>query len=256
MQALTVYRLFAANAERTLADISERPQVSREVEYYRQQIEEIDSAEELVSDTRVMNFIMRAYGMEELSYAKALVRKVLEEGVDDPEALANRMTDTRFRELATDFNFARYGDITTTFERTRSGVIDKYLVQTMEIDAGNQNDGARLAMYFQRKVEGIESAYDILADPALLQVVQTIYQLPVEMSYQSIDSQADMINKRLDIEELSDPEKVDELVERFLPLWDISNEQSVTVPPLVSGLGGITSFSVDLLASLQNFKKF
>ena len=74
MQALTVYRLFFSNSERTLTDISERPQVSREVEYYQQRIEEIDSAEELVSDTRVMNFIMRAYGMEELSYAKALVR--------------------------------------------------------------------------------------------------------------------------------------------------------------------------------------
>lgn len=256
MQALTVYRLFAADAERTLADISRRPQVSREVEYYHEKIADIDSAEELVSDTRIMNFIMRAYGMEELSYAKALVRKVLEEGIDDTDALANRMTDTRFRELATDFNFARYGDITTTFERTRSGVIDKYLVQTMEIDAGNQNDGARLAMYFQRKAEGIDGAYDILADPALLQVVQTIFQLPAEMSYQSIETQADMITRRLDIEDLSDPAKVDELIERFLPMWDLANEQSVAVPPLISGTGTITSFSVDLLASLQNFKKF
>ena len=161
-----------------------------------------------------------------------------------------------FRELATDFNFARYGDITTTFERTRSGVIDKYLVQTMEIDAGNQNDGARLAMYFQRKAEGIDGAYDILADPALLQVVQTIFQLPAEMSYQSIEAQADMITRRLDIEDLSDPAKVDELIERFLPMWDLANEQSVAVPPLISGTGTITSFSVDLLASLQNFKKF
>lgn len=256
MQALTVYKLFAADAERTLADVSRRPVVSREVEYYSQRIEEISSAEELVSDGRALNFIMRAYGLEELSYAKALVRKVLEEGVDDPDALANRMTDTRFKELASDFNFARYGDTTTTFERTRSGVVDKYLVQTMELDAGNQNDGARLAMYFERKAADIENAYDILADPALLQVVQTIFQLPTEMSFRSIDDQADMINKRLNIEELTDPEKVDEMIARFLPLWDLANEQPVAVPPLISSASTLTSFSVDLLASLQSYKKF
>ena len=43
MQALTVYKLFAADAERTLADISRRPMVSREVEYYSQRIEKIDA---------------------------------------------------------------------------------------------------------------------------------------------------------------------------------------------------------------------
>ena len=48
MQALTVYRLFAANAERTLTDISERPQVSREVEYYQQRIEEIEDRKSVV----------------------------------------------------------------------------------------------------------------------------------------------------------------------------------------------------------------
>ncbi|WP_083649513.1 DUF1217 domain-containing protein [Salaquimonas pukyongi] len=255
MQALTVYKLFAADSERTLADISRRPQVSREVEYYRQTIDGIDSAEALVSDRRVLDFVMRAYGLEELSYAKALVRKVLEEGIDDPEALANQMTDPRFKELAADFNFARYGETTTTFERTRSGVIDKYLVQTMEIDAGNQNDGARLAMYFERKAEDITTAYDILADPALLQVVQTVFQLPAEMSFRPIEDQAEMIDQRLDITELSDPQKVDELIDRFLPLWDLSNAPPVTIPPLISGAGGITGFSVDLLASLQNFKK-
>ena len=256
MQALTVYKLFAADAERTLADISRRPMVSREVEYYSQRIEKIDSAEELVSDTRALNFIMRAYGLEELSYAKALVRKVLEEGVDDPDALANRMTDVRFKDLASDFNFARYGDTTTTFERTRSGVIDKYLVQTMELDAGSQNDGARLAMYFERRAGDIKNAYDILADPALLQVVQTIFQLPVQMSFRPIEDQADMINNRLNIEELADPHKVEEMITRFLPLWDIANEPPAPVPPLVSSASTLASFSVDLLASLQSFKKF
>ena len=256
MQAVSTYKLFAANSERALSDIANRPQVSRETENYLARIDNISSAEELVSDTRVFNYVMRAYGLEEMSYAKAMVRRVLEGGIDDDKALANQLTDSRFKQLATDFNFARYGETTTTFERTRTGVVDKYYQQTMEIDAGERSDGARLAMYFKRKAGEVENTYSILADPALLKVVQTVFQLPAEMSYLDIEKQAEMINKRLDIEDLSDPEKIDKLISRFLPLWDISGEEVVSVPPLVTLFSNTNTLSVDLLTSIQNMKKF
>ena len=66
--------------------------------------------------------------------------------------------------------------------------------QTLEENAGAQNEGVRLALYFQRKAEASKSAYEILADPALLKVVQTALGIPPETGTQDIDRQAALIS--------------------------------------------------------------
>jgi len=255
LDALTTYTLFAADASRSLERIQSRADVARDVEYYKENITSVKSPEDLINDHRLYTFVMRAYGLEDLSYAKALMRKVLEEGIDDSDALANKLTDPRYTELATDFNFARFGETTTIFEKVKTGVIDKYYDQSLEIEAGDQNDGARLAMYFERKAESLESPYDILSDPALLKFVQTAFALPTQMSFADIEKQADMITERLDLVKLSDPEELDKLVTRFLSLWDINNPDVVEVPPLIAQPLGVQGLSMDLLSSIQNLKR-
>ncbi|MEM7069156.1 MAG: DUF1217 domain-containing protein [Pseudomonadota bacterium] len=256
MDALTTYRLFAANSERTLQRISSDPIVSRETEYYKENIGKIESAEELIEDTRLLNYALKAYGLEEMSYAKALLRKLLEGGTDERDALANQLTDPRYKEFVEDFNFARYGAATTSFDRTQTGVVDRFYQLEMESEAGNDNVGARLAIYFERKASGISSALEILGDRALLQVAQTALGLPQQMSFASIERQEEFIKERLDIEDLSDPDFVKEFTSRFLALWDLQNPNNVSVPPLLSTPFGSQQqgLSLDLLASLQNVK--
>ena len=103
-----------------------------------------------------------------MAYAKAFMRKVLEEGVDDPDSFANKLTDKRYRNLPSRFNFKRYGETTTAFDRTQQGTVDKYDRQTLEEQAGAKDDGVRLALYFARKAPDVESVSGLLADPALL----------------------------------------------------------------------------------------
>ena len=254
MDALTTFRLFAADPQRTQTRISEQPQVAREIEYYKENIANIKTIDDFMNDQRIYDFAMKAYGLDDLSYARALMRKILEGGPDDPEALANQLTDPRYLALAEDFNFGQFGTATTTFGRVQTGVIDKFIQQSVEVQAGDQNNGARLALYFQRKVDEIDSAFSILGDPALLQFVQTTFGLPVQMSFSSIEKQAEMIDQRLNIEDLSDPEFMEGLLTQFLARWDIDNPNTVSVPPLISAPAGLQSISLDLLTSLQSLK--
>ena len=117
------------------------------------------------------------------------------------------LADRRYRDFAETFNFARYGETATAFTRTQQGTADLYVRQTMEINAGNENEGVRLALYFQRKAPELSSVYSILADRALLEVVQTALSIPPEASFQSIDRQAEEISKRIDLEDFKDPGK-------------------------------------------------
>lgn len=252
--AAPTFRFYTSNIERAVETVAKEPQVARETEYYRSKIEEIKSLDEFMADSRVFRYALEAYGLGEMSYAKAFFRKILEEGVDEPDSLANRLTDQRYTEFAKDFNFKRYGDATTTFERVRGGVVDRYHRQAMEEAAGASNDGARLALYFQRRAGEIDSPYDILADEALLKTVQVALGLPAAMSYLDIDKQAEMITSRLDLAELSDPQYLSEFLTRFVTLWDVENPEAIPVPAIAPIGSTVQSISTDLLATLQNIK--
>lgn len=254
MDAVLTYKLFAADTDRALDRIQSKPQVSREVEYYKENITSIKTIDEFVDNDRIFATVMEAYGLEEMTYAKGFVRKLLEGGIDDSDSMANRLTDPRYQELAEDFNFVRTGEATTAFSKVTVGVVDKFYQQNLEVEAGDQNAGVRLAMYFQRKAEDIETPLNILADSALLQFVQTAYSLPTQMSYQSLDKQVELIEDKFDLEDLKDPEKMEDLVNQFLISWDIQNPTSVTVPPIISSPNNILNISIDTLSAIQNLK--
>ena len=255
MDALTTYKLYAANSEKSLERISNSPLVSREVEYYLANISSVKTPEEFVNEPRLLNFALKAFGLEEMSYAKAFMQKMLEGGTTDESSLANQLTDPRYREFVEAFNFVQFTTAATSFDKAQQGVVDRYYQQTLEQEAGNENTGARLAIYFERKAPEITNAFDILGDPALIQVFQSAFGFSSNMSFSSIDKQAEIINERIDFEDLQDPEKLGKLVNRFLVGWETQNPSNVSVPPLIAApFGQSQSLSLDLLASVQNFR--
>jgi hypothetical protein len=235
---------------------SEQPVVQRESAYYLETIKDIKSVDEFLNNDRVFKFAMKAFGLQEMDYAKAFMRKVLTEGIDSPDSFANKLTDRRYAEFAETFNFARYTTGTTVFERTRQGTVDRYVRQDLELTAGATNEGVRLALYFQRKAASAETPFHLMADKALLKVTQIALGIPAAASTMDIDRQAELITKKLDMEDLKDPAKLDKLIGRFTALWEIENPAT---PPMSGVLqlfaDNQSMFSQDLLGQMQKIRK-
>jgi hypothetical protein len=126
--------------------------------------------------------------------------------------------------------------------QTRGDLIratDNYLRQTMELRAGEENQGVRLALYFERKAPVIDSAMDILADKALYEVVRTALGLSLAVAQASTDAQASMIEKRLKIEDLQNPTKLARFLTQFTTLYDMENGIS-SAPSITSLIGPVT----------------
>ena len=79
----TNYRLITADIDRSIERISQQPQVQRETDYYLSKIGDIKSIDDFMSDDRIYNYAMKAFGLEDMTYAKAFMRKVLTEGIDN-----------------------------------------------------------------------------------------------------------------------------------------------------------------------------
>ncbi len=147
---------------------------------------------------------------------------------------------------------ARRRQVRTTAQQT---TVNNYYEQTLETNAAQENQGAQMALYFQRMAPNITTAYSILADKTLLKVVETAFNLPSTLSLENIDTQAKEISQLLDVSKLQDPTYLHNFIERFTASYDAQNPigRSPRRRPmrmLVSSPG----ISQNLLLSLANLK--
>lgn len=250
----TSYKLITADLATSLDRVAKQPDVKRETEYYLSKIGSIKTIDEFFADSRLYNYVMKAHGLEDMAYAKAFMRKVLTEGVDSDDAFANKLSDSRYKELAESLNFARNGEAATSFDRAQKGVVDKYTRQTLEVNAGSENTGVRLALYFERMASSVTSGYSIIADDAISQVVRTALQLPDEFVGTDVDRQAAYYEDVLNIEDFQDPVKVGKLLERFTAMWELDNPSGSYDPLTAFQSSSLTGISTDLLLSINNLK--
>ncbi|AWN53204.1 DUF1217 domain-containing protein [Methylobacterium sp. 17Sr1-1] len=389
---LTSYMLLSRNLATSLQRKGNEPIVARETAYYQANIGKVKSIDDFMGDQRLYSYAMKAFGLEDMTYAKAFMRKVLTEGASDSTAFANRLADDRYVAFAKAFDFAAGAtaqgtdptmvtedyvlpaasakltlstalaasydfsgtneasftvssqlDATTTksaaivlnkatfsgkvvdltkvsqadiaaainaqidasgadglagkvqvgltangslgFETTDyadlgldgeqggtgvnadtiyfaggtnrtvtvnnaalsapgqtavdigngtdpspsanvKGVVDAYLQQSLEGDAGAEDTGVRLALYFARKAPTLRSGYDILGDPALTQVINTVIGLPATSSATTSDAlavRASLIASKVDFASFNDPAKVEAFARRFAAIWDAQN---------------------------------
>ncbi len=251
----SIYRTIADSLPRRLDAAAKNPPAAREIAFYLANIGNVRSINDLVENRRVFEFAMRAHGLNDMTYAKAFIRKVLEGGINSRDGLATRLADPRYREFAETFNFVRYGTATTAFERTQQGTVDRYTQQLLETSAGQDNEGVRLALYFQRKAPKLHSLTGLLADRALLKVVQTAFGLPTSMSTLSLEKQILMIEQHVNIDDLRTPQRLTRMLDRFTNMWDIGNRNPTSTSAAVNlVLGRPVSLSPDVLGKLQNLR--
>ncbi|WP_419909637.1 DUF1217 domain-containing protein [Hoeflea sp.] len=250
----TSYLNIANNLQRSIELVGAQPVVARETEYYLANIGKIDTVDQFMADSRIYNYALKAHGLEEMSYAKAFIRKVLTEGIDNSDAFANQLTDTRYRDFAEAFNFARHGETATIFTVAQQGTVDKYMRQTLEEDAGNSNEGVRLALYFERMAPSLNNAYEILSDTALSTVARTLLNLPDEYAFTDIDKQAAFFEANLDFEDFKDPAKLGELMQRFASIWEINNPTTTLNAASLLTPSPTTEISADLMIAINNLK--
>ena len=255
LSTLSSYSAIAQNLDRWLETTSRAPAAKRESAYYLANIEKVKSIDDLLDNRRLFAYAMKAFGLDDMVYAKAFMRKVLTEGIDRRDSLANKLADPRFREFAATFNFARYGQATTVFDRTRAETVERYVRQSLEEKAGQQNEGVRLALYFARKAPQLTGVYGILADRSLLKVVRVVLNIPAETGMMDIDKQAQMIGDRLKIDDLKDAAKLRTFIERFTTLWDMENAQTAQMPANLRIGFSQVAISPDVLANIQSLKR-
>ncbi|URK88374.1 DUF1217 domain-containing protein [Rhizobium sp. RCAM05350] len=105
------YNLLTRDMKTSLQRTSQQTLVARESEYYKENIGNITSIDEFLDDYRLYSYAMKAHGLEDMTYAKAFMRKVMESDLSDDSSYANMLTDERYREFAMAFSFSQSTEV-------------------------------------------------------------------------------------------------------------------------------------------------
>ena len=159
------YNQVSRNLQQSLTRISQQANVTRDTAYYKENIGKVTSVDDLLNDYRLYSYATTAYGLEDMAYAKAFIRKVLESDLADPNSFANKLSDKRYRDFAAAFPFA------TTAAKTKvpqsanqtDEMIGLYTAAAKRgVDALAANKG-----YYNYTIGRITNANALLADDKL-----------------------------------------------------------------------------------------
>lgn len=217
--------------------------ISRDTEYFEANIGEIDTAEDLVADRRLLRVALGAFGLDEDIDNKYFIQKILEEGTHTDEALANRLSDDRYKEFSEAFGFGNFDIPSTKISDFGEKITAKYRSQQFEVAVGEQDENMRLALYTERSladlVDGGESNdtkwFKIMGTPPLREVFETALGLPDSFGQLDIDMQLknfkEYSQKQFGTSELSDfadAELQDKLVQKFLVRGQLDEYQATS----------------------------
>jgi hypothetical protein len=220
---------------RTLAQqtdlFNKSPQIVRDTDYFEQTIGSIRTAEDLVADRRLLRVALGAFGLQDDIDSRAFIRTILEEGTVRDDALANRLADERYRQLADAFAFADRPVPRTQLSDFGSQITAQFRQRAFEVAVGDQDEALRLALNVRRElsdVAGDDAAEDtrwlrILGNAPLRRVFEVALGLPESFAQLDLDRQLDEIKDRasrqLDISnlsELTEDDVQEALIRRFL----------------------------------------
>jgi hypothetical protein len=251
------FNLLTSNTSRTIDQIAKLPSAAREIAYFKATIGSIKSIDDFMNNQRIYNFATQAYGLKDMAYAKAFIRKALTEGVDSSSAFSVKLSDPRFREFVAAFNFAHSGAATTQSSTIIQTTVDKYTENLLEEQAGQQSDGLRLALYFKNNIGKITNNYGVLANAAIYNVVRTALGLPQAMSAVDVDKQATIIGQKFNLADMKDPKKLNAFITRFLSIYDMQNGTTTQSSPAINLMAGSgNNVRLNTLLSIQSIKRF
>ncbi|WP_411819870.1 DUF1217 domain-containing protein [Hyphococcus formosus] len=239
------WRVFENSADRQFEAFKNTPEVTRNIEYFTENVKNALTAEDLVKDRKLLTVALGAYGLQDEIDKAAFVRKVLEEGTDDPSSFANRLNDTKWKAFAKDFGYGNLGGTRVLISSFREQVATDYMQQAFEARVGDVNTDMRLAMNFRREIATIAENpnvdrvgwYSIMGDTPLRTVLEGAFGLPASIGTADIDQQKELFEQKASQlfggkspAVFKDPAVVEDALRRFFVFSELENGPTASTP--------------------------
>jgi len=236
----------------------------RDVAKFREALPAIDSAEALVSNRGALKVALGAFGLQDDLDNRFFIRKVMEEGFAERDALANRLSDPRYAAFARSFDFSAGAPPALTEPDFADRIVEQYRTRDFEVAVGRVNSDLRLALGLERELGDLASRvssqnaqwYAVIGSPPLRTVFEGALNLPKSMGAMDVDRQLDLFKEKARavfgtdrIADLLEPDRLKELRQKFLIRASIDGGTAAPSSPALSILSAGTASSASAILS-------
>ena len=205
------------NETREVAATAKRSDVQRDIAAFRQGVAAARDPATALKNPAVLKVLLTANGLaDQLGYT-ALATRALLSDTKNPKSLANTLTDTRWKAVATTYGFAAKGLSVLKNAAVLNTIANGYAEIAWRRSLDATTPGLSNALTFRAQAAGIKTVDQILGDSTLRTVVTTALNIPQEIAYQNLPAQEKAISTRLDVTRFAkDPKFVEAFTQRYL----------------------------------------
>ena len=237
------WKLLNRTMEKQKAAFVASAEIRRDEDYFRAKIGTVKTAEDLVSDRRLLKVALGAFGLDSDINNKFFIRKVLDEGTLDPKSLANKLADKTYLKLSEAFGFGDFATPRTALSNFADEILAKYETRQFEIAVGDSDDTLRLALAAQRELPELAAQsksdktkwYSLIASKSLSGVMRTALGLPESLGALNVDQQLTFYKQKAqsvlgssDFATFSRPETIEKIVRNYLVRAQISDGSAIS----------------------------
>ncbi len=214
------------------------PQLSRDSDYFAAKLPDVKTAADLVADRRLLSVALGAFGLDADIGNRFFIQKILEDGSVNRDALANRLSDTRYQEFSAAFGFGPQETTPVANAGFAASIIDRYERQQFEVAVGLQDDTMRIALFAERTLPNIAATagsndakwFTIMGQPPLRALFEKAFRLPSSFGQIDIDQQLNVLKSRArsdlgsdDIRQFASQKSRSDLVSKYVARAQISD---------------------------------
>ncbi|MGO6908078.1 DUF1217 domain-containing protein, partial [Rhizobium ruizarguesonis] len=85
ISASLAYTILSRDMTSSLNKVASQATVKKDAQYYADHINKVENVDDFLGDYKLYSYAMKAYGLEDMTYAKAFMKKVLESDLTDPD---------------------------------------------------------------------------------------------------------------------------------------------------------------------------
>ncbi|MBI1776708.1 MAG: DUF1217 domain-containing protein [Proteobacteria bacterium] len=201
--AYPAYQRLLKSGTQDYQSFLKQPQITSNLAYVKSALPKITSAADLVKDTKLLNIVLTAFGLQSDAQYPARIKQVLDSNLKDQASLANQLLDPRYQQLAKFFNFNVLQGKNLSLQSFAQDLSAKYTQSAYEVSLGQQNPALRSASYFEQNIGNVKNVVQILGDTVLREVVFTALGIPSSISSAPIDQQIAYLNTKLNLSQLT-----------------------------------------------------
>jgi hypothetical protein len=165
------YTIATRSMATTLNQVATQAQTKRQIDYYNANIGKVKTVDDFMDDYQLYSYAMEAYGLSDMTYAKAFMKQVLTSDLSDSDSFANKLTDPRYKQFAAAFNFGTGSATEAQTDDQEDDVIGLY----QQSFTNEETSAATETSYYSQNISNVKTVDDLLGNTRLRNYVLQAY---------------------------------------------------------------------------------